>query len=296
MGVMERIRRAPVKRTDESGHGRIHRAMWLDQVEAMLEPTVDGESGALAGMRVRMRVDCAETDATSRRAAGPAWLRLSLYVDTLRAALEYHRYLGAAGDDFFISLALDVDESLSEDLAVVLKDALAQAGLSRDQLEVEFCGQALQADSDATCAAVRRLNEIGVHSSIDLGESGELPAFPEGLAIDRVKVAFGTRSALLEQVVHEAYVRGIRVTATGIESPRELELSRTMSIDRAEGSVLGAAISRADLRERMTERRERRSAAAARTRAWRLDRAPRVWSGPAVEPHGARDRELVLVA
>jgi diguanylate cyclase (GGDEF)-like protein len=123
--------------------------------------------------------------------------------------------------------------------------ALAQAGLSANQMVLEITESVMLSDETVAIANLRRLRGRGVHVAVDDFGTGysslsyleRLPvdglkvdrSFIAGLGIDRQK------SAIVRATVAFARALGLVVTAEGIESEEQLDRLRAMGCDLAQG-------------------------------------------------------------
>ncbi len=138
-------------------------------------------------------------------------------------------------------------------LSQLVIDVLAEAGLAPELLELEITEGALMEQSDAPREVLQALHAHGVQ--IALGDCGTgysslayLTRMPiNSIKIDRCFVADllqgGESAAVVRGVLAMACSLGIRVTAEGVETLRQVETLRNMSCDCRQGFCFSQAVS-----------------------------------------------------
>jgi diguanylate cyclase (GGDEF)-like protein len=135
------------------------------------------------------------------------------------------------------------------DLVGTISNALMQAGLAPERLELEITESVLLQDDDANLAKLHELKSIGVSIALDDFGTGYsslsyLRAFPfDKIKIDRSFVAeMTTRSdcaAIVCAVTGLARSLNVTTTAEGVETAEQLELLRAAGCEQAQGYLFG---------------------------------------------------------
>ena len=144
-----------------------------------------------------------------------------------------------------------------------LQEALQQAGLPPDQLELELTESALMADPERANEVLHRARAMGARISIDDFGTGYsslsyLKRFPAGtLKIDRSFVRGlpedGDDLAIAGAVIAMAGSLGLTVVAEGVESSAQLQALRELGCDEIQGFLTGRPMPAEAMRERLLE-------------------------------------------
>jgi diguanylate cyclase (GGDEF)-like protein len=166
----------------------------------------------------------------------------------LRQALRCCAELRRKGISLPISINLSVDSLADLYLADRVRDALAEAAISADLLEVEIPEGALMHDVKASAKVLEQLNQMGVKISIDDFGTGYssfayLAQFPvDALKIDRSFVSelgsSETSRTIVKSMIRLAHSLSLEVIAEGAETEEQLTLLRRMRCDSVQGYVM----------------------------------------------------------
>ena len=136
----------------------------------------------------------------------------------------------------------------NRDLVATVKDALAQAGLPADRLELEITESVLLQNSEGTRAMLHSLRRLGVRISLDDFGTGYsslsyLRSFPfDKIKIDRSfvsEIATGKDSlAIIRAVTGLGKSLGITTTAEGVETEAQLDLLSREGCSQAQGYLI----------------------------------------------------------
>lgn len=151
----------------------------------------------------------------------------------------------STGQSLRVSVNLSPNQLMDPNLVHQVKDALCQAGMQPDYLELELTEGAFIHDMDASTLAVRQLKGLGVLLAIDdfgTGHAGieYLRQFPIDIVkLDRTFVTpislephgFGFLKALSDM----AHALGLHVVAEGVEDKATLDLLCKAQCDEAQG-------------------------------------------------------------
>lgn len=137
-------------------------------------------------------------------------------------------------DDVSVSVNISAVQFYRSDVAEIVSDALLQTGLSPNRLDIEITETALLQDTTDVCAALIKLQNIGVRVSLDdFGTGYSSLSYLHSLPLNKVKidrsfiegVTFETRSrTLLCGITRLSAELGLRVTVEGIETQEQLDL------------------------------------------------------------------------
>lgn len=162
--------------------------------------------------------------------------------------------------------SVNVSATLLGDDRVVemLKDALAQSSVARSRITLEITETARIADYEAARSALRKLQALGVRTSIDdfgVGAASletllRLP-FDE-LKIDRMFVARikddVKAKRIVEALVHLSNGLNLDVIAEGVEDHKTLDILRSLGCEGVQGYALGHPVSLAELEHLATDK------------------------------------------
>lgn len=156
-----------------------------------------------------------------------------------------------------VTVNLDQRELASPTLVDRIKRLLAHHKLSAYNLVVEVTERALASGNPEPVAAVKALSKLGVRIAIDdfgVGYStfAILQKIPvDFLKLDRSIIAtdgdLQYSNAILRSISSLASDLGIRTVAEGIEAPEQFELAKSVTIDLAQGYLLGFPVPLSDI-------------------------------------------------
>jgi diguanylate cyclase (GGDEF)-like protein len=159
------------------------------------------------------------------------------------ARLSQWRRHGLAVDA--VSVNLSPRQLRSRDLASVVSEVVARAGLQPADIELEITEGALVDDLDVTRAILHQLREAGFRIALDdFGTGYSSLSYLKTLPIDVMKVdrsfvidlARNTGSqAIANAIITMAHTVGIRVVAEGIETAEQANLLRKWGCDEGQG-------------------------------------------------------------
>lgn len=173
--------------------------------------------------------------------------------------------------DLIVTLRVNVSplQLAQEEIVSVFADALERHSVSGECVCAEIT-ERVPRDLARLAAALPRLRALGIRSAIDdfgIGYSGlsQLRALPvDVIKIDRslvAGVAVDERAqTILRSVVGLAGELGIAVTAEGVESEEDVRALDELGCEYAQGNLLGAPMSGAQILELLRARGARTSA------------------------------------
>ncbi len=158
-----------------------------------------------------------------------------------------------------VSVNLSSRQFRSETLVDAVAEALREARLDAQWLEVELTESLLMENLDRAMVIMGRLKELGVGILIDdfgtgYSSLGYLKRFPiDGLKIDRsfVRDLANSRkdAAIVESIAALAQSLGIGLVAEGVEQPRQAEFLRAHYCTELQGYLFGRPMAAAALEE-----------------------------------------------
>lgn len=143
------------------------------------------------------------------------------------------------------------------DLPRLVMQALAQADLAPQHLELEVTEGALMENSQATRAALQALRDHGVRIALDdFGTGYSSLGYLTRMPISHIKIDRCFVSGLLEGGESEAIVRavlamarslGMRVTAEGVETVEQARALSAMACDALQGHYFSRPVAADDI-------------------------------------------------
>ena len=230
-------------------------ALDADELELHLQPQRDGESGALVGVEALIRwnsvrlgrwVPPIELLAAARQAG--LLQRLDSWV--LRAAIRLQRdWQGHPAAPARMGINVSIDSLLDPRFAGEVADALREAGLPPEQLEIEIPEDLAASDLPGVARTLAALRETGVELSLDDfggGHSGLLHVVQ--LPVQRLKIDRSIVSGLPDDPKAYAVLRatmalargmGIEVIGEGVETAGQAQALRRVGCCILQGWLVG---------------------------------------------------------
>jgi EAL domain-containing protein (putative c-di-GMP-specific phosphodiesterase class I) len=164
-----------------------------------------------------------------------------------------------SGNRPFVSVNLSARQFEQPDLLRQVRSALSASGLAPSFLQLEITETAIIKNPQAAIATLRALKKLGVVIAIDdFGAGYSSLSYLQQLPVDRLKVdRTFTRSlhpgdegaSVVKAIIEMAHALGIRVTAEGIETARQLNILRELGCDCAQGFYLSHPVPAHELRD-----------------------------------------------
>ncbi len=169
----------------------------------------------------------------------------------------------------------------------IVANALAQAGLEHDRLEIEITESVFVADSDATDRQFALLKKLGVRLALDdFGTGYSSLGYLKRAPFDKIKIdqsfvrgaSLGQdkNAAIIKAIVTLAQTMQLETTAEGVETQDEIDFIRELGCSHIQGFVFGKPLEAAELAERLglrgadADRVGHKSTREARLRVFRL--------------------------
>lgn len=144
-----------------------------------------------------------------------------------------------------VAVNISVRQFQQSSLVAVVERALASSGLSPEFLNLEITESVAIRNADRAVSVLRSLRDLGVRISIDdFGTGYSSLTYLRTLPIDYVKIdgsfvggieTGNSHAAIVKGVIDLAHNLGIRVTAEGVETPRQLDLLCSFQCDELQG-------------------------------------------------------------
>ena len=149
-------------------------------------------------------------------------------------------------DDLKIAINLSPVQFRSPELVPVIVQALANAGVSPDRLELEVTETAIIQDSEAVFAALSQLHDLGVRIALDdFGTGYSSLSFLQKFPFDKVKIdrsfvselagATDESRRIARAIVRFAVSLGKTTTAEGVETREQLDILRADACVEVQG-------------------------------------------------------------
>lgn len=164
------------------------------------------------------------------------------------------------GGPLRIAVNVSGDQLRDSHLVELVRGVLADTGWPAEQLELELTETGPIAEVGEVAPMVERLRELGVSLAIDdfgaghtgLGHLRQLPL--DALKIDRSLVTDLEReadAAIAASLIDLGHRLRLRVVAEGVETPAQLAILQRLGCDEAQGHIVGAPASRAEMAARL---------------------------------------------
>ena len=229
--------------------------------ELHYQPLIDLKTKSVAGCEALLRWPHAERGMISPAEFIPVAEEMGLIVEigkqVLRKACEECRHW-PAGTRVAVNLS-PIQFSRSH-IPALVRDTLAETGLSANRLELEITETTLLQDTRRTRAALRQLQALGVHISLDdFGTGYSSLSYLHSFPLDKVKIDQSflrdldgdeRKLTLLRGMARLSAELGMRVAVEGVETDEQLALiSAEIGVDEAQGYLFSRPVPSADIRK-----------------------------------------------
>jgi diguanylate cyclase len=151
-----------------------------------------------------------------------------------------------------IAVNLSASQFRQGNVVAMIRNALEQAGLEPQFLEVELTESAVMTDPEESIAILERLSEMGVLVSVDdFGTGYSSMSYLRRFPIDKLKIDRGFISQVTSRPEEASIVRAIislahslklKVVAEGVESTDQLDFLKTLGCDQYQGYHFSRAL------------------------------------------------------
>ena len=226
-----------------------------DQLNLHYQPQIDIESGAVTGFEALLRW----THPTRGRIGPDEFIPLAEEYGLIYRLGEWALRLAcreASGWTHRSRVAVNLSplQLSQQGLPDLIRDVLAETLLPASRLEIELTESALLSSKSRALAALRRIQNCGVHVALDDFGTGyssldTLRSFPfDKLKLDRAFISNIGKSeqdtAIVRAVVTLGKSLGMPVLAEGVETIEQYRILRAEGCDEAQGYLIGAATRR----------------------------------------------------
>ena len=172
--------------------------------------------------------------------------------EACRQATEW-RQQASNSSGITMCVNLSMRQIQDPDLVDKVERALRRAALEANGLKLEITETMVMEDEQHVIGVLRDLSDLGVRISLDDFGSGHSSLnYVKDLPVDELKIDKSFVDGLGEGAVNDAIVRlivdfahtlGLRVTAEGVETARQVESLAAMKCDRAQGFYFSKPLS-----------------------------------------------------
>ncbi|WP_245674122.1 putative bifunctional diguanylate cyclase/phosphodiesterase [Actinoplanes rectilineatus] len=239
-------------------------ALERGELYATYQPIVDLATGEVDGFETLMRWEHPELGFISPLRFIPVAEETGLIVDAgawlLREAAgclarwRAQRPPGARA--LHMSVNVSVRQLRDRDLAVVVREVLAETGLPPDALWLEITESGVMEDIETALATLAELHEIGVVMAVDdFGTGYSSLSYLNRLPVDIVKLdrsfindvgQHGANESIVRAVLAMARELDLRVVAEGVETELQRDWLRDQACDLAQGWLFGKPLRAAE--------------------------------------------------
>jgi diguanylate cyclase (GGDEF)-like protein len=215
------------------------------------QPLIKASSGEVDGYEALLRLSGPDGDIVPPSEFVPIAENLGLISDigawVLRTAIKEVAGLDGAP---FVAVNLSVEQFRSGNIVETVKDALADAGLPPERLELEITESLLIDDQDGMAMIIDTFKELGVSIAMDdFGTGYSSLSYLWKYGFDRIKIDKSFIQALEDnperstQLIDTVVMLGARlemdVTAEGIETAEQADLLAKLGCDHLQGFYFG---------------------------------------------------------
>lgn len=242
--LMETIQR---KRALEAS---LRRACMRDEFTIVYQPVFNSEGSTICAAEALLRWRCPERGNISPSEFIPIAEELGL-VSRIGASVLKQACMDAASWPSHIGLAVNVSpvQLLDPRLPQTVRQALDEADLPPERLELEITETALLNNDEAALKVLRKIREMGVRISLDdFGTGYSSLSYLHRFPISRIKIDKSFVQRLPDDVGSASIVKAIallgdslslEITAEGIETNSQLSFIRDHGCDHVQGFLTG---------------------------------------------------------
>jgi diguanylate cyclase (GGDEF)-like protein len=242
----------------------LERAIGAGELVVHYQPIVSLADGRRVGLEALVRWNHPRRGLIGPQAFLPIAEQSRMIVDVdrwvLRTVVEQVRRWGAdggAGAGVPVSVNVSAYHAATPDLADVLRDVVAAAGIDPALLMLEVTETALMEATDANTSTLNRVRAAGVRVCLDdFGTGYSSLHYLRQFTFDVLKMdrSFVHRmpkasadAAIVRSVVGLACSLGLTVVAEGIETRRQLEMLTDMGCEYGQGFLFGRPVPAAEV-------------------------------------------------
>ena len=241
----------------------LRHAVERDELRLHYQPELDLATGAIVGVEALVRWEHPQRGLLPPGEFIPLAEETDLIVEIGQWALEIACRQARAWAEarphasLVVSVNLSARQFNEPDIVARVAGALNATGVDPALVRLEITESILVQESAAAAATLRALKALGVSLAIDdFGAGYSSLSYLTRLAVDMLKVdrsfVSGANSdersaAIVGAVVTLAHTLGMRVTAEGIETPKQLARMRAVGCDHGQGYLFARPLPLADV-------------------------------------------------
>lgn len=247
----------------------LNKALELNQFELHYQPQVELETGKLMGAEALIRWRHPELGLVPPNRFIPVAEQAGMIVTIGKWVLEEaSRQVKIWHDKGFVDTVIAVNLSAiqftSGDIEQTVAEALEQAGISANMMELELTESIIIKDAENVLEKVKNLKRMGCQLSIDdFGTGYSSLAYLKRFAVDKLKIdqAFIKDMAhnqdddvIVRTIIQMAQNLGLKTIAEGIEDSETLALLKQYQCDEAQGYFIARPMDEASFYQFLQER------------------------------------------
>jgi diguanylate cyclase len=238
----------------------LHQALKLKQFELHYQPKVDAVSGRIRGAEALIRWRHPRRGLVAPNAFIPLAEECGLIVPIgawviRQACRQLSEWKRAGLPSTRVAVNVSAAQLRQPSLLETVHDAVAEAGISASNLEVELTESAVMSSPEESVATLQQLSRMGVAISFDdFGTGYSCMSYLRRLPLDKLKIDRSFISDVVSSPDAEAVVRGIislahslriKVIAEGVETREQIELLKSLGCDQYQGFHFSPPVSAA---------------------------------------------------
>ena len=231
----------------------LRKALRARQFELFYQPVVDLHAGAVAGFEALLRWRHPERGLVSPASFIPLAEEIGLIVQIGEWVLREACATAASWPgDIRVAVNLSAAQFKSPDLVATVSEALRDAGLPPDRLELEITETVMLQDTDATMATLHQLRALRAGIAMDdFGTGYSSLSYLRRFPFDRIKIDQSFVRELSSKRDCGAIVRavaalsrelGMATTAEGVETREQLALLTSAGCTEVQGYLFSPAV------------------------------------------------------
>jgi diguanylate cyclase (GGDEF)-like protein len=231
----------------------LRKALRARQFELFYQPVVDLHAGAVAGFEALLRWRHPERGLVSPASFIPLAEEIGLIVQIGEWVLREACATAASWPgDIRVAVNLSAAQFKSPDLVATVSEALRDAGLPPDRLELEITETVMLQDTDATMATLHQLRALRAGIAMDdFGTGYSSLSYLRRFPFDRIKIDQSFVRELSSKRDCGAIVRavaalsrelGMATTAEGVETREQLALLTSAGCTELQGYLFSPAV------------------------------------------------------
>ena len=232
-----------------------------DELAIYYQPLVSTDSGRITAVEALLRWHHPELGSISPGEFIPLLEDLGLMVEVgtwvlKTACLQNVQWQKEGLVPVRMAVNLSAQQFYRDDIVETVREALREAGLAPEWLELELTESLTLDDTEASITIMRELKHLGVSISLDdFGTGWSALSYLTHFPLDRIKIERSFLRAINSQSSGEAVVRsilalgrnlGVHCVAEGVETPEQLAFLQNQRCAEIQGFLYSRAVPPAD--------------------------------------------------